>query len=268
MPTAFVDLVAHRAPMLLLDELLSCADGVATAVGRVREDCPFLTADGTLDPLTYVEHLAQAGAALEGAQERARGGEPLGGMLVGVRDFEVHAGARVGSSLRVTVRKGRSHEALKVASGEVWADEVRVAQGELRLFVDGREFPEGETRPPGAPHIHPLFPRWGERTEGMPGAMFRLDASFPALNGHFPGRPILPAVAVAMMAVETVRGSLDGAPPLRSLSYAKFSRPIVPGDRIAIVCLPGRGRPGAWTAEVSVGGAAAAALSFELSGDD
>jgi 3-hydroxyacyl-[acyl-carrier-protein] dehydratase len=264
MHTAFVELVPHRPPMLLLDELVSCTGGLATAVGKVREDCPFLSPDGALDPLACVEHLAQTGAALEGFEERARGGEPKGGMLVGVRDFEVFGGARVGAALRVLVKKGRSHEALKVATGEVWADGAPIARAELRLFVDGRALAEGQTLSPATPSIHPLVPRWGERVEGMPGALYRVDAAFPAFAGHFPGRPILPAVAVAMMAVETVRGSLDGAPPLKRLSFAKFSRPIVPGENIAVVCTPGRAGPGSWTASASVGGAVAADLSFEL----
>lgn len=60
-----------------------------------------------------------------------------------------------------------------------------------------------------------------------------VDAGHPCLAGHFPGRPIVPAV-VLLERVMAIAGS--AAPELRitGVSEAKFVRPVLPGRRFAI----------------------------------
>ena len=56
-------------------------------------------------------------------------------------------------------------------------------------------------------------------------------------DGHFPDRPILPAVAWIDACLELARleKAAEGAPFMRSIRSAKFTGAIVPGDRVKIV---------------------------------
>ncbi len=65
----------------------------------------------------------------------------------------------------------------------------------------------------------------------------RFEAGFAGFAGHFPGRPILPAV-VQIMAALQVAAKVWGDPPTGAVSVhkAKFVLPVVPGDEIEIHC--------------------------------
>jgi 3-hydroxymyristoyl/3-hydroxydecanoyl-(acyl carrier protein) dehydratase len=252
MSTPLSDFLPHRPPMLLLEEVRDFSGAEATVLGSVRADNPFLASDGRLDPLAHAELLAQASAGLFGMQARAAGAVgQVRGMLVGVRDLVIEGVLRADSPLRVVVRSGPRHQALAVCSGEVWSGEARVATGELRLFLDEKALPA----PRGVPElerrgsIFPIFGRWGERHEGA-SASFTVGPELPAFAGHFPNLPLFPAVAIAMVAVETARES-SGFGSLCELSYAKFSKPVLPGDRLEVRCtLKGAG---SFAASVTVG---------------
>jgi 3-hydroxymyristoyl/3-hydroxydecanoyl-(acyl carrier protein) dehydratase len=67
----------------------------------------------------------------------------------------------------------------------------------------------------------------------MNAARFVVDAAHPALDGHFPGRPIVPGVvllAQVQAAIEAGHGPLGA---LR-LPQAKFLRPLLPGEAARI----------------------------------
>jgi len=61
---------------------------------------------------------------------------------------------------------------------------------------------------------------------------FEAERGDPAFEGHFPGRPILPGVALiaeAMSALERATGTVARDWTLES---AKFASPVVPGTRL------------------------------------
>ncbi|MDR0735072.1 MAG: hypothetical protein LBG16_05275 [Elusimicrobiota bacterium] len=75
-------------------------------------------------------------------------------------------------------------------------------------------------------------------TEG--GARFKLPADFPAFAGHFPGEPVLPAVAQIQMAVFVIGARAGRAAKLKEIKKAKFSAPVRAGEEIEIIIAPSR----------------------------
>jgi 3-hydroxymyristoyl/3-hydroxydecanoyl-(acyl carrier protein) dehydratase len=50
----------------------------------------------------------------------------------------------------------------------------------------------------------------------------------PLFEGHFPGRPILPVVALLAL----VAGALGRTAPLRGVAFARLRQPVFPGDAL------------------------------------
>lgn len=56
-------------------------------------------------------------------------------------------------------------------------------------------------------------------------------ASLPGLRGHFPGRPVMPAVTIlAAMFELAARVASPDEIQVRAVSSARFARPVVPAD--------------------------------------
>src|SRR5262249_26095807 len=63
-------------------------------------------------------------------------------------------------------------------------------------------------------------------------ARFRLEPESSFLDGHFPGHPILPAIAQVGLAVRGAYELLGSNPALASLSGVRFRRTVHPGETI------------------------------------
>lgn len=61
-------------------------------------------------------------------------------------------------------------------------------------------------------------------------------ADFPGFSGHFPGRPILPAVLQIMAANLLVEAATGQRLLSTAIERAKFVQPIVPGAVVEITC--------------------------------
>ena len=59
-------------------------------------------------------------------------------------------------------------------------------------------------------------------------AELRIPSSHPSLAGHFPGRPIVPAVVLLECVLDEARRWLGAAPAATGLSQAKFTAPLLP----------------------------------------
>lgn len=81
---------------------------------------------------------------------------------------------------------------------------------------------------------------------------FTIPSDHPSLDGHFPGRPIVPGVVVLEQVVAAIEAAQGTLPPLR-LPQVKFVQPLSPGEQ-AEIALDARG-DGRWRFRVLRGDA-------------
>lgn len=78
----------HRAPMLLLDELVEMKENGCIAKVKIHQDMPFLEDQG-LPSWVGIEIMAQTIALFGGVKERLKDNSPKLGFLLGSKSFEM-----------------------------------------------------------------------------------------------------------------------------------------------------------------------------------
>ncbi len=152
-------LLPHRPPFLLVESVavLSSEDsvqnnflsenflqeaGLGSACIRgqvcVREDNPFVNAQGELEPIAYAEMLAQCAGALGFLQENAvqDGAQAPLGYLASLRDVRVWGKAKVGDVLHLYIQRTATVGQISVVEGAVFCQEKRLCSGQLKIFVE------------------------------------------------------------------------------------------------------------------------------------
>jgi 3-hydroxymyristoyl/3-hydroxydecanoyl-(acyl carrier protein) dehydratase len=79
----------------------------------------------------------------------------------------------------------------------------------------------------------------------------RIPADHPAFAGHFPGRPIVPAVLLLAEALAAIEARIGEAARPLTLSSAKFLMPVGPGTPLT---LSHRETEAGWRFEIHAGG--------------
>lgn len=89
------------------------------------------------------------------------------------------------------------------------------------------------------------------------------DPQSPFLNGHFPGRPILPAIQTVELSIDFLRRQLQ-QPNLKiqSVKSAKFASPISPG--MTVETSASEVRPNEWQLELQERGSGRQLASLRL----
>ena len=87
---------------------------------------------------------------------------------------------------------------------------------------------------------------------------------FPGFSGHFPGRPILPAVLQIMAANQLVEAATGQRLVSAAIERAKFVQPIVPGAIVEITCRRLPGAADLWETRIDSDRQAAASFYLTL----
>ena len=82
------DVLPHRAPMILIDEMVRIDGGIIDCVTTIRADSPFVV-DGRVPAIVGLEYMAQSVGALLGLWVLLEGGRLTGGLLLGTRELEL-----------------------------------------------------------------------------------------------------------------------------------------------------------------------------------
>lgn len=135
LPVPAHEVIPHRPPMLLVERLLTCSDHAGEAEAVVRESWPLVDADQELDPVAFVELLAQAYGLVRGFEALLAGQAMREGFLVGMRKVEVLGRAFAGDRLRVKVWTEADLEGFAVAGGEVRCGSEVLAKGSIKVYT-------------------------------------------------------------------------------------------------------------------------------------
>lgn len=100
-----------------------------------------------------------------------------------------------------------------------------------------------------------------EEVQGQPDyvtATWIVPQDLPYLQGHFPGQPIVPAVAILDATNELLNRALRQNLELTQLKNAKFTKPLEPTQAVSIECM--RVVDNEWTVDWSIQGELVARL--------
>ena len=102
------------------------------------------------------------------------------------------------------------------------------------------------------------------RADGSVRQRYVFSADFPGFSGHFPGRPILPAVLQIMAANQLVEAAMGQHLQSATIERAKFVQPIVPGAVVEITCRRLPGAADLWETRIDSDRQAAASFYLTL----
>ena len=71
-------------------------------------------------------------------------------------------------------------------------------------------------------------------------AQFAIAADDPCLDGHFPGRPLVPGAVLLAETVASLAALVESGTALAGLEGVKFRRPVAPGE---VVCVSASATP-------------------------
>jgi predicted hotdog family 3-hydroxylacyl-ACP dehydratase len=128
-------LLPHRYPMIMIDELLTSENDSAVAI-KCFDDNSYGTCDGIVAQPLLVEAMAQTVAALHGKHRQQNGMEPSPGMLVGIDSFEFIALAKTKHKLEIFVRIDKVLGQFRIASGTISQLDKLIAKGQMKFYIN------------------------------------------------------------------------------------------------------------------------------------
>ena len=131
------DVVPHKHPMILIDELVAYNDNVAQCSLTITSKSNFYNeANKSVPSYVAIEYMAQSIAAYANANEKDRGGEVAIGFLVSSRKLKVFISKfTLGMQLIVTVEKLYAEESgLSAFDCFIEHEGERVVEAKINIF--------------------------------------------------------------------------------------------------------------------------------------
>lgn len=128
-------LLPHRAPMILVDQLLEFNSGSGVVSALIAADNIFVDDNGYLEGLTLIELVAQAYAAIKGYDDKLNKRQVQRGFLVGGRSFTIKRCPCVGERLSIAITMVADLDEFSVVDGVVTSADEIIAEGSLKLWL-------------------------------------------------------------------------------------------------------------------------------------
>lgn len=130
-------LIPQRAPIRMVDKLLSCANGTATTELAVGPDNFFIEDDGLMAETGLIENIAQSASAMAGAEAVEVGAEePPVGYIGEVKNFRLTRRPAPGEKLTTTIVKGPEVEGVTIISGRVESAGETLAETQMKIYIN------------------------------------------------------------------------------------------------------------------------------------
>lgn len=130
------ELIPHRGPMVLLDDVLEVNEARAVCRAIPRAGGCFVV-EGELPSVALVEHMAQAAAVWAGHRALTRGGNVRRGAVIGVTEiFLKAAGVRVDQELTVVAARVMGDGDLGSFRCTVHHGDDLIAEGTLSVMTE------------------------------------------------------------------------------------------------------------------------------------
>lgn len=131
---ALREILPHRPPMILIDELVHCSEREVVCSVTVRDGAPFVV-DGRVPAMISLEYFAQTVAALYGYHARLTAAGFTMGMLLGTRELDLEADYfEVGQTLTVSGHEVWSAGQLAQFRCELRAGEQTLARAAISVL--------------------------------------------------------------------------------------------------------------------------------------
>ncbi len=128
------ELIAQRAPMIMVDRLLNSDEKSAEGCLLIRESNLFCI-DGHLREAGMIEFVSQTASASEGYR-RLVAGKAIGrGILSMVKDFVIHSLPAVNTEIRSVITIMDQVVGHTIIKGEIFQGNRMIASGELRFMT-------------------------------------------------------------------------------------------------------------------------------------
>ena len=128
-------LLPHRPPMLLVDEVLEHQGGTVVCKTTIRDDMLFVK-NGEVSTLLALELFAQSAASLVALGAGPGGASLVTGAFLGTRKVELHAPSfKVGDELRIHCRQTLSVGVTTQIACQLFRGEELVAEGSINVMA-------------------------------------------------------------------------------------------------------------------------------------
>ncbi|MCX5698232.1 MAG: radical SAM protein [Candidatus Omnitrophica bacterium] len=139
LPAAVNRFIPQQPPMQVIDTLVSIGERTANINVTISNDMLFVRDDGTLDETAYLELIAQSIAAQAGFKQVGVTSQAVEGFLLGARNLEIYASARIGDILAISIEKYARFGDFGIFKGRIFRGEDLLAQGEVKVWEDKKK---------------------------------------------------------------------------------------------------------------------------------
>jgi 3-hydroxyacyl-[acyl-carrier-protein] dehydratase len=136
LPCPAEQLLPHRPPMLLIDNLLQRDKDKAVASAVLTQDNIFFSEERGLLDEYFIELVAQTMAAANGFDALHDNGPVKDGFIVGIETFSLHQQPQGNNTFRIVAVKDMEFGQMQVIDGEVLVDSTCIARVRIKLWEE------------------------------------------------------------------------------------------------------------------------------------